>query len=92
MEGIPLDHFDHRNYMFKPQPVESTVDLPLFHGDSEQCTKIGSLVQGEQKQELVEFLKNNTNVFAWSVVDMLRILSSVILHSLNVSPTVRPIR
>ena len=34
----------------------------------------------------------NSDVFAWSTIDMLGISPSIICHSLNVSPNARPMR
>ena len=44
------------------------------------------------KQDLVEFLKKSTNVFAWSHEEMPRIDPSVITHRLNVFPSYKPVR
>ena len=38
------------------------------------------------------FLRENSDVFAWSVAEMPGIPPSVIFHSLNVNPLVRPIK
>ena len=44
------------------------------------------------KQDLVQFLKENIDVFAWSHEDMLGIDPSVITHRLNVYPSSKPVR
>ena len=43
------------------------------------------------KQDLVQFLRKSTNIFAWSHEDMLRIDLSVITHRLNVHPSSKPV-
>ena len=43
------------------------------------------------KQDLVQFLRKSTNVFAWSHEDMPRIDLSVITHRLNVHPSSKPV-
>ena len=49
-------------------------------------------MEEKMKQDLVQFLKKSTNVFAWSHKDMLGIDLSLITHRLNVSPFYKPIR
>ena len=44
------------------------------------------------KKSLIQFLKNNKDVFAWSHEDMLGINPSIISHKLNVNPSIRPIK
>ena len=44
----------------------------------------------QEKEELVEFLKGNINVFAWDACDALGIDPDFICHHLNVNPFVTP--
>jgi hypothetical protein len=44
------------------------------------------------KESLVQFLKSNKDVFAWTHEDMPGIDTSVISHKLNVNPSLRPIK
>jgi hypothetical protein len=44
------------------------------------------------KKSLVQFLKNNKDVFAWSHEDMPGISPSIISHKLNVNPSLRPVK
>ena len=41
---------------------------------------------------LVSFLRANVDMFAWKPTDMLRVPREKIEHSLNVSPTAKPIK
>ena len=41
---------------------------------------------------LVSFLRANADMFAWKPTDMLGVLREKIEHSLNVSPTAKPIK
>jgi hypothetical protein len=41
---------------------------------------------------LVSFLRANADVFAWKFADMLGVPREKIEHSLNVSPTAKPIK
>ena len=68
-------------------PTEVLGDIPLEEGNLEKFTKIGTSMEGKTKQDLVQFLRKNINVFAWSHQDMLGIDPSVITHRLNVYPS-----
>ena len=46
---------------------------------------VGSVMQ------LLQFLRSNVDIFAWSATDMLGIPSSVIIHRLNVDPDFKPV-
>ena len=43
------------------------------------------------KEDLVQFLRKNIDVFAWSHEDMLGIEPNVITHRLNVDPFSKPV-
>ena len=47
---------------------------------------------GIVKEKLVEFLKANLDLFAWSHEDMVGIDPSVMCHHLNIDPKARPVR
>ena len=46
----------------------------------------------ETKQKLVQFLRENVDVFAWSHEDIPGIDPSIITHRLNVYPSSKPVR
>jgi hypothetical protein len=64
----------------------------LEDGQPEKTTKIGSNLPPKLKESLVQFLKNNKDVFAWSHEDMPGINPSIISHKLNVNPSLRPVK
>jgi len=45
-----------------------------------------------EKEELLVFLKNNLDVFSWSMYDVLGVDLEFICHHLNVNPTIMPKR
>ena len=53
--------------------------------------KIGMTLSPKMKTQLVQFLKENLDIFAWSHEDMLGISPKVIQHKLNVDPERKPI-
>jgi hypothetical protein len=49
-------------------------------------------MDGRLKESMIKFLKNNSDVFAWTHEDMPGIDPSVICHRLNIDPSIRPIK
>ena len=74
------------------KPSEELDSIELEDGHPEKTTKIGANLPPKMKESLVQFLKNNKDVFAWSHEDMSGINPSIISHKLNVNPTLHPIK
>ena len=67
-------------------------DVFLDENNLERCTRVGVDLEGKIKEDLVQFLKKNIDVFAWSHEDMPGIDPSVITHHLNICPSSKPVR
>ena len=74
------------------EPTEVLENIPLDESDLEKYTRVGANLEENAKKDLVQFLKENVDVFAWSHEDMPGIDPGVITHRLNVSPSFKPIR
>ena len=74
------------------EPVEKLEEITLDGSNPDRTTRIGTLVDLAICQELITFLRNNRDIFAWSHDDMPRIDPSVMVHRLNVSPSFSPVR
>ena len=74
------------------EPTEALEDIPLDEDDSGKSTRIGADLEGKIKKDLIRFLRENIDVFAWSYEDMPGIDPSVITHRLNVYPSSKPVR
>jgi hypothetical protein len=74
------------------KPSEELETIELEDGHPERTTKIGANLPPKMKESLVQFLKNNKDVFAWSHEDMPGINPSIISHKLNVDPSLRPVK
>ena len=59
-------------------------------GDSEKFFQIGAQLPPQEKEELVEFLKRNIDVFAWNACDAPGIDTTFICHHLSVKPSITP--
>jgi hypothetical protein len=57
---------------------------------AEQKVLLGSQISEEQEKNLLRFLFNNKDVFAWSANDLCGVNKDVIEYSLNVDPSFRP--
>ena len=56
--------------------------------DLEKFFQIGSKLPQREKEELIKFLKQNIDVFAWSTDEAPRVDPKFICHHLNVNPLV----
>ena len=56
-------------------------------GDEEKFFQVGAKLPPQEKEELVEFLKRNIDVFAWDACDASGINPDFICHHLNVNPS-----
>uniref|UniRef100_A0A2N9EMQ6 Uncharacterized protein n=1 Tax=Fagus sylvatica TaxID=28930 RepID=A0A2N9EMQ6_FAGSY len=81
---------EEQKVLVKPSGELDTIELE--DGRPERTTKIGADLPPKIKESLVQFLKDNKDVFAWSHEDMPGINPSIISHKLNVDPSLRPIK
>jgi hypothetical protein len=75
--------------------VEPTEELEVIVLDDEKpykTTSIGTKMDGRLRDAMIEFLKDNLDVFAWTYDDMPSIDRTAICHKLNVNPSIRPIK
>ena len=77
---------------FVAELTEVLEDIPLEESNPEKFTRIGTSMKEKTKQDLIQFLRENIDVFAWSYKDMPGINPSVITHRLNVYPSSKPVR
>ena len=54
--------------------------------------KIGSHLEEPQRDNLVNFLKENLDIIAWTHKDMVGISPEIIYHHLNIQDSVKPIK
>ena len=58
--------------------------------DPEKFFQVGSQLPQQEREELIEFLKQNIDVFAWNTCEALGVDPEFICHHLNVNPLVTP--
>ena len=67
-------------------------EVSLGLNDASKTMKIGAHLDPKLESALVSFLCANADVFAWKPADMPGVPREKIEHSLNVSPTAKPIK
>ena len=72
--------------------VEALEIVELVKGEATKTTRIGTKLSPEMRTKLVQFLKKNMDVFAWTHEDMPSISPEVIRHKLNVDPERKPVQ
>ena len=56
--------------------------------DPEKFFQVGSKLSPQEKEELIGFLKENVDVFAWDAYEVPRVDPNFICHHLKVNPSV----
>ena len=72
--------------------VEALEIMKLVEGETVRTTRIRTTLSPEIRTRLIQFLKENLNVFAWSHEDMPIISTKVIQHRLNLDPEKKPVQ
>ena len=72
--------------------VEALEEVELAKGQETKTTRIGTTLSPKMRARLIQFLKENLDVFAWSHEDMSGIAPEIIQHKLNVNPDRKPIQ
>ncbi|XP_072083529.1 uncharacterized protein [Arachis hypogaea] len=86
----PTD-FDPREYLRdRPAPTDNLEKVQLDNNDDHFTYISCSLLSGV-KQRIINLLRANANLFAWTPMDMPRIDPDLICHKLQIDPKARPI-
>ena len=73
----------------KGEPTEPLLEVIVGEG---RVLQIGTCLTQEIREGLMDFLRRNLEVFAWSHEDMPGISSEVIVHVLNVDPDMKLVK
>ena len=71
---------------------EALETMELVDGEPTKTTRIGTTMSKEMRKKLVQFLKGNLDVFAWSHEDLPGIATEVIQYQLNVDLEKKPVQ
>ena len=72
--------------------VEALETVELVDGELMKTTRIGTTISTDIKKKLVQLLKENLDIFAWSHEDMPDIFTEIIQHKLNVDLEKKPVQ
>jgi len=73
--------------------VDDVVIEVILEADKlDQKVRIGATLSGEVKEALIELLKRNKKLFAWSAADMPGIDPNIICHELKVDPSFKQVK
>ena len=75
-----------------PEIAEKLETVELVEGDPTKTTQVGTSQNLQMKEEIINFLKDNLDVFAWSHEDLPGIPANIIQHHLNVDPEKKPVQ
>ena len=75
-----------------PAEEATCEDLERFAicDDPEKFFQVSAQLPPQEKEELVEFLKKNVDVFTWNAYEAPGVNPSFICHHLNVNPSITP--
>ena len=73
-------------------PVEELEEVNLDDARPERTTRMGTLASWPMRQAFTTFLKANQDVLAWGHEDMPGIDPLIMVHKLNVSSSLPPVR
>ena len=62
----------------------------VIDNDSERFFQVGTQLSPQEKEELIEFLRRNIDVFAWNAYEALGVDPNFICHHLNVNSSIIP--
>ena len=75
-----------------PEIAEKLETIELVEGDPIKTTQVGTSLNDHTKKEIVNFLKDNLDVFTWSHKNMPSIPANIIQYHLNVDPEKKPVQ
>lgn len=88
----PQDSHNAPKYVLKVKPLKGVKQIVLLVDRSKQTIFTGCNLSQQWEEELLHFLRNNADVFAWSSKDIPGIDKAVAVHCMDVDPKVAPIK
>ena len=72
--------------------IEDLTQETLDEAEPEKTVLVGNLLEEQEKKRLIEFLKANKDVFAWSYEDMVGVDPTEAVHQLAVDSRKKPVK
>lgn len=80
----------HFPKLIRAELAEKTKRVPLDPNEPDKCVTIGAELAEEEEAKLMNFLRENKSVFAWSTTDLQGVSRKIIEHQLNIDMKVKP--
>ena len=74
------------------EKVEALETVELVDREQMKTTRVGTIMNVDTRKKLVQFLKENLDIFSWSHEDMPDISTEIIQHKLNVDLEKKPVQ
>ena len=74
------------------EKLEALETVELLDEEPMKTIKVRMTMSANTKKKLVQFLKENLDIFVWSHEDMLGISPKIIQHKLDVDPKKKPVQ
>ena len=74
------------------KPAEETKKVPLFEGNTGKQVTISAMLDDKTESELIQFLRDNSDIFAWSAEDLRGVDKSIFEHILDVNKKHPPVK
>ena len=68
------------------------ISICLDDKKPKQCVEICGDLGEELRAELITFLRDNVNTFAWSPEDLPGVSVEIVSHEINVDPSFKPVK
>ncbi|KAK4398069.1 hypothetical protein Sango_1282400 [Sesamum angolense] len=91
IKDTPEEPFGKISGERRVEAVEELKVINLSEND-EKTTKIGTTMRPSTEEHMIQFLKKNKKVFAWTMTDLHGISPDVITHKLSVNPNAKPVK
>ena len=72
--------------------MEALETVELVDREPTKTTRVWTTMNTYMKKKLIQFLKENLDIFAWSHEDMPDISTEIIQHKLDVDPKKKPVQ
>ena len=83
---------DRRRSPDEFNPVEQTKKLQVHPTDASKTVNVSKTLTNDQEGELIKFLRERWEIFAWEPADMPGIPREFAEHALNVNPNAKPVQ
>ena len=90
-DSLTVDKLDQWEEEERGKLAEQLIPIPMIK-NPEQVVWIGSQLTDPERWQLIELLKANADIFAWSTVDMSSIPPEIMTYRLNITPGMKPVR